>query len=86
VSKIELSYHLGSENSVPSTADLSKQRQQALLRNALMDLLQAVRVQGSIAAAAKSLGMSISACLGGIKKMGNQAQSKPHRLGKGHAG
>jgi putative molybdopterin biosynthesis protein len=68
VSKIELSYHLGSENSVPSTADLSKQRQQALLRNALMDLLQAVREQGSIAAAAKSLGMSYRHVWGELKK------------------
>ena len=68
MSKIELSYHLGSENSVPSTADLSKQRQQALLRNALMDLLQAVREQGSIAAAAKSLGMSYRHVWGELKK------------------
>jgi hypothetical protein len=59
VSKIEISYSLGSENSGLHALDLSKQRQQALLRNALMDLLQAV---------------------------GNQAQSKPHRLGKGYAG
>jgi putative molybdopterin biosynthesis protein len=68
VSKIELSYHLGSENSAPHAADLSKQRQQALLRNALMDLLQAVREQGSIAAAAKSLGMSYRHVWGELKK------------------
>ena len=68
VSKIELSYHLGSENSATHTADLTKPRQQALLRNALMDLLQAVREQGSIAAAAKSLGMSYRHVWGELKK------------------
>lgn len=68
MSKIELSYHLGSENSAPHATDLSKQRQQALLRNALMDLLQAVREQGSIAAAAKSLGMSYRHVWGELKK------------------
>jgi putative molybdopterin biosynthesis protein len=59
---------LGSENSALHSADLSKQRQQALLRNALMDLLQAVREQGSIAAAAKSLGMSYRHVWGELKK------------------
>ena len=68
VSKIELSYILGSENSSSNAADLSKQRQQALLRNALMDLLQAVREHGSIAAAAKSLGMSYRHVWGELKK------------------
>ena len=68
MSKIELSYHLGPENSVSSAADLSKPRQQALLRNALMDLLQAVREQGSIAAAAKTLGMSYRHVWGELKK------------------
>jgi len=68
VSKIELSYHLGPENSVSSAADLTKPRQQALLRNALMDLLQAVREQGSIAAAAKTLGMSYRHVWGELKK------------------
>jgi putative molybdopterin biosynthesis protein len=68
VSKIELSYSLGSENSVSQVADLTKQRQQALLRNALMDLLQAVREQGSIAAAAKTLGMSYRHVWGELKK------------------
>jgi len=68
VSKIELSYHLGSENSAPHETDLSKPRQQALLRNALMDLLQAVREQGSIAGAAKSLGMSYRHVWGELKK------------------
>ena len=68
MSKIELSYHLGSENSATHAADLSKLRQQALLRNALMDLLQAVREQGSIAAAAKSLGMSYRHVWGELKK------------------
>lgn len=68
VSKIELSYHLGSENSAPHAADLTKPRQQALLRNALMDLLQAVREQGSIAAAAKTLGMSYRHVWGELKK------------------
>jgi putative molybdopterin biosynthesis protein len=59
---------LGSENSAPNGADLTKPRQQALLRNALMDLLQAVREQGSIAAAAKSLGMSYRHVWGELKK------------------
>lgn len=68
MSKIELSYHLGSENSASSSADLTKPRQQALLRNALMDLLQAVREQGSIAAAAKTLGMSYRHVWGELKK------------------
>jgi len=68
VSKIELSYQLGPENSVSSAADLTKPRQQALLRNALMDLLQAVREQGSIAAAAKTLGMSYRHVWGELKK------------------
>ena len=68
MSKIELSYSLGSENSVSQVADLTKQRQQALLRNALMDLLQAVREQGSIAAAAKTLGMSYRHVWGELKK------------------
>ena len=68
MSKIELSYQLGPENSVSSTADLTKPRQQALLRNALMDLLQAVREQGSIAAAAKTLGMSYRHVWGELKK------------------
>ena len=68
VSKIELSYSLGSQNSAPNTADLSKPRHQALLRNALMDLLQAVREHGSIAAAAKSLGMSYRHVWGELKK------------------
>ncbi len=68
MSKIELSYHLGPENSVSSAADLTKPRQQALLRNALMDLLQAVREQGSIAAAAKTLGMSYRHVWGELKK------------------
>ena len=54
MSKIELSYHLGPENSAPNAIDLTKPRQQALLRNALMDLLQAVREQGSIGAAAQA--------------------------------
>lgn len=66
--KIELSYQLGPENSVSSSADLTKPRQQALLRNALMDLLQAVREQGSIAAAAKTLGMSYRHVWGELKK------------------
>jgi putative molybdopterin biosynthesis protein len=68
VSKIELSYQLGPENSVSSAADLTKPLQQALLRNALMDLLQAVREQGSIAAAAKTLGMSYRHVWGELKK------------------
>ena len=68
MSKIELSYQLGPENSVSSTADLTKPRQQALLRNALMDLLQAVREQGSIAAAAKTLGLSYRHVWGELKK------------------
>jgi len=68
VPKIELSYQLGPENSVSSSADLTKPRQQALLRNALMDLLQAVREQGSIAAAAKTLGMSYRHVWGELKK------------------
>ena len=68
MSKIELSYQLGPENSVSSAADLTKPRQQALLRNALMDLLQAVREQGSIAAAAKTLGLSYRHVWGELKK------------------
>lgn len=66
--KIELSYAWGPENTPSSTADVSKHRQQALLRNPLMDLLQAVREQGSIAAAAKSLNMSYRHVWGELKK------------------
>jgi putative molybdopterin biosynthesis protein len=68
VPKIELSYSWGPEPSNPSTADVLKQRPQALLRNPLMDLLQAVREKGSIAAAAKSLGLSYRHVWGELKK------------------
>ncbi len=66
--KIELSYSWGPESSSPSTPDVLKQRPQALLRNPLMDLLQAVREKGSIAAAAKSLGLSYRHVWGELKK------------------
>ncbi len=66
--KIELSYSWGPEPSSPSTPDVLKQRPQALLRNPLMDLLQAVREKGSIAAAAKSLGLSYRHVWGELKK------------------
>lgn len=66
--KIDLSYSWGPEFMPPQTADAPTQRQQALLRNPLMDLLQAVREQGSIAAAAKSLGMSYRHVWGELKK------------------
>jgi len=68
VPKIELSYSWGPEPSSPSTPDVLKQRPQALLRNPLMDLLQAVREKGSIAAAAKSLGLSYRHVWGELKK------------------
>jgi putative molybdopterin biosynthesis protein len=68
VPKIELSYNWGPENSPPPTADGLKQRPQALLRNPLMDLLQAVREHGSIAAAARSLGLSYRHVWGELKK------------------
>ena len=66
--KIELSYSWGPEPSSPSIPDVLKQRPQALLRNPLMDLLQAVREKGSIAAAAKSLGLSYRHVWGELKK------------------
>jgi putative molybdopterin biosynthesis protein len=68
VPKIELSYNWGPENTPPPTADGLKQRPQALLRNPLMDLLQAVREHGSIAAAARSLGLSYRHVWGELKK------------------
>ena len=46
----------------------AQQRGQVLLRNPLMDLLQAVREQGSIAAAAKSLNLSYRHVWGELKK------------------
>ncbi|ALK91646.1 MULTISPECIES: substrate-binding domain-containing protein [unclassified Limnohabitans] len=66
--KIELSYSWGPEDAPPLAADALKPRQQALLRNPLMDLLQAVREQGSIAAAAKSLNLSYRHVWGELKK------------------
>jgi putative molybdopterin biosynthesis protein len=68
VQKIELTYSWGPEDALPQTADALKPRQQALLRNPLMDLLQAVREQGSIAAAAKSLNLSYRHVWGELKK------------------
>ena len=68
VPKIELSYSWGHEGLPQSNAEVLKQRQQALLRNPLMDLLQAVREQGSIAAAAKSLNLSYRHVWGELKK------------------
>ena len=68
VPKIELSYNWGPENSTPPAADGLKPRPQALLRNPLMDLLQAVREHGSIAAAARSLGLSYRHVWGELKK------------------
>ena len=66
--KIELSYNWGPETSPPLPTDVLKQRPQALLRNPLMDLLQAVREHGSIAAAARSLGLSYRHVWGELKK------------------
>lgn len=66
--KIELSYSWGPELITPKSVEAIQPRQQALLRNPLMDLLQAVREQGSIAAAAKSLGMSYRHVWGELKK------------------
>lgn len=66
--KIELSYNWGPENSTPNMSEALKQRSQALLRNPLMDLLQAVREHGSIAAAARSLGLSYRHVWGELKK------------------
>ena len=66
--KIELSYSWGPELIAPKSLEALQPRQQALLRNPLMDLLQAVREQGSIAAAAKSLGMSYRHVWGELKK------------------
>lgn len=66
--KIDLSYTWGPEGIDPSPADTSKQHGQVLLRNPLMDLLQAVRQQGSIAAAAKSLNLSYRHVWGELKK------------------
>lgn len=66
--KIELSYDWGPETSYPTAVDAPKQRPQALLRNPLMDLLQAVREHGSIAAAARSLGLSYRHVWGELKK------------------
>jgi putative molybdopterin biosynthesis protein len=54
--KIELSYQLKAERGQP-----------ALIRNALMDTLQAVREQGSIAAAAVLLGLSYRHIWGALK-------------------
>jgi putative molybdopterin biosynthesis protein len=68
VPKIELSYSWGPELITPKSVEAIQPRQQALLRNPLMDLLQAVREQGSIAAAAKSLGMSYRHVWGELKK------------------
>jgi putative molybdopterin biosynthesis protein len=68
VPKIELSYNWGPENSAPTMSEALKQRSQALLRNPLMDLLQAVREHGSIAAAARSLGLSYRHVWGELKK------------------
>lgn len=66
--KIDLSYTWGPEGNPQSTADISQQRGQVMLRNPLMDLLQAVRSHGSIAAAAKSLNMSYRHVWGELKK------------------
>ncbi len=66
--KIDLSYSWGPDMSPPSETDAPQQRPQALLRNPLMDLLQAVREQGSIAGAAKSLNLSYRHVWGELKK------------------
>jgi putative molybdopterin biosynthesis protein len=68
VPKIELSYNWGPETPPPPATDGFKPRPQALLRNPLMDLLQAVREHGSIAAAARSLGLSYRHVWGELKK------------------
>ena len=54
--KVELFYTLGAERS-----------QDALLRNPLMDILHAVRAEGSIAKAAKALGLSYRSVWGALK-------------------
>lgn len=54
---IEISYSLGPSDPRP-----------ALLRNALMDLLSAVREHGSISAAAKALDLSYRHVWGELKK------------------
>ncbi len=55
--QVEISYALGA----PSVAD-------SLIRNPLMDLLQAVRAQGSISAAARGLGLSYRHVWGELKR------------------
>ncbi len=54
--KVQLSYTLGTERG-----------KDALLRNPLMDLLHAVRTEGSIAKAAKALGLSYRGVWGALK-------------------
>ena len=54
--KVEISYTLGAERS-----------KDALLRNPLMDMLHAVRAEGSIAKAAKALGLSYRGVWGALK-------------------
>ena len=66
--KIELSYTWGPENSATPPSDASRHRLQTLLRNPLMDLLQAVKEHGSIAAAARSQGLSYRHVWGELKK------------------
>ncbi len=56
VHKIGLSYFLGAEGAAP------------LIRNPLLDLLQAVRTQGSISAAAQALGLSYRHVWGELKR------------------
>ena len=59
---IDLSYHLA-----PPGQETRRNRQSPL-RNPLMDLLQAVRQSGSIAAAAKSVGLSYRHVWGELKR------------------
>lgn len=68
VPKINLSYTWEHDGESPNTMGSAQQRGQVLLRNPLMDLLQAVREQGSIAAAAKSLNLSYRHVWGELKK------------------
>ena len=66
--KIDLSYAWGPDSIPDPSAETAPHRGQALLRNPLMDLLQAVKAHGSIGAAAKSLQLSYRHVWGELKR------------------
>lgn len=68
VPKIDLSYTWVPGDRAQTPSDSTKRHGQVLLRNPLMDLLNAVREQGSIAAAARSLDLSYRHVWGELKK------------------